>query len=133
MPSKYEKIRLKIASYLRTDMTDTAIAKECGSSPATVARVRKLVEEDCTLKDKPRSGRPHRLTPRDERRLCLASKKLPSGSGGTAAALVREFRTADGQRVSRQTAIRTLKKHHLRLHTKRKRAVHSKKNKRKRS
>ena len=58
-----EAKRLEVATLVRAGHTTTDIIKILNVSKATVCRVRKRLEDGESIEDRPRSGRPTKLTP----------------------------------------------------------------------
>uniref|UniRef100_A0A0K2U3P0 THAP-type domain-containing protein n=1 Tax=Lepeophtheirus salmonis TaxID=72036 RepID=A0A0K2U3P0_LEPSM len=58
-----ETKRLEIASLIHAGFDASDIVKQLGVSRHTIYRVRKRLEDGSSLKDRPRSGRPVKLTP----------------------------------------------------------------------
>ncbi len=118
-----EAKRLEIATLIRAGHSNKDIVKFLNVDRHTVYRVRKRVEEGKSLKDRPRSGRPVKLTPEDAK---LAFKAEPTMSmadfakkKGMARSTVSNAINAAGGKSKKYEERPLLTKHHQELRVER--------------
>ena len=97
------------------DKKQNEIAKLLGVSPKCVSSTKKRYEETGSVSDRSRSGRPRKLTFRDENYIFREIRKDPTSSYQK---LATDFNSkTQGVRISKYTIMRYLKKKGLESHT----------------
>lgn len=91
MPSIDEAKRLRVLALLNEGKSQTAIARELGIARGSVQYIIKKYQATGDIRDRQRSGRPSKTTPRERRRLVLLAKYHPKWP---ATRLRREWQTS---------------------------------------
>lgn len=112
MPRLSLQDKARAIGQLEAGVPGYRVAAAFGVSPATISKLKTKFRETGDVKDRPRSGRPRKTTPQEDRFLTLASlrnRRLP------ARALQARFSQRFHRRISEQTVRNRL--HIARLHS----------------
>lgn len=93
-------------------MTNVKIAAELGVSNSGVGKFLKHWKETSTISDKPRSGRPQSLTPKEVRKMLTA---LKTGSVDNAADIMHDPTLRGKKKPAKTTVLRALKTAHAKV------------------
>lgn len=122
MKSKISIFSESVRYYLIQGLSNREIAKKLNLSYATVQRIRQLHKD---VPQKPKEGRPRKLTAQDHKRLV---RYVITGRTTTAPEAAEALRSDTGVSVSKWTIARALKRSHFNAIEKKKKPLLSKKN-----
>lgn len=112
-----EQLRFRAQKLHSEGKSDVYIANRLSKTIKWVKRCLKRFEELGTFKDRPRKGRPKKLTPRDQARLVKAVKGKPRRSLRKTST---SFETSKKEKVSRETIRKSIRSEGLYPHRRRK-------------
>ena len=113
-----EKLRLKVARLHNQSLNDDTVARKLKVTPEFVRNTLLRLNDIGGIKDRPRSGRPSKLTASDKKRLVKQAKGHERRSTRKIAAT---FKTSKSEKIGRDTVRSTLKEQGLIPHRKKKR------------
>jgi len=113
-----EKLRLKVVRLSNQGHNDNTIARKLKVTPKFVRSTIRRLNAIGSIKDRPRSGRPRKLTAADTKRLVNEVKGHERRSTRKVAAT---FKTSKSEKISREKVRLTLKKEKLVPHRRKKR------------
>jgi transposase len=103
-----EEKRCQIWTLKQAGLTNKEITNQTGSSTRTIQKICKRVRETNSFKDRPKTGRPQKLSPRNQR---LALKILKKKQATTAEGVSRVLGEEHNINVSRKTIARAFNRH----------------------
>jgi transposase len=103
--SRHEK-RVQVMTLSKQGISNKEIAKITGLTVRGIQHIKKRVNHTHSFQDKPRTGRPHKLTERNKR---LIPKLLKKKETKTATAISKSLKIHNNINVSRKTVSRALK------------------------
>jgi transposase len=108
------QIRQQIITLFQTgNYSNREIAKQLRVSPSCVDNAVKRMQQTGTPKERPRSGRPSKITPIFRRQLKRAVKKCRESRRKSLRALASQYSEATGSRLSHETVRRSLHSDHI--------------------
>ena len=124
-----EKLRLKVVRLHNQNLNDNTITRKLKVTPKFVSNTLLKLNDIGSIKDRPRSGRPSKLTASDKKRLVKQAKGHERRSSRKIAAT---FKTSESEKIGRNTVRLNLKKQGLIPHRKKRRPKLTQKQKEKR-
>jgi transposase len=100
-----EQKRVIAVTLKKEGVTNKEIAKKTGLTIRGIQTINKRVKQTQSFKEKPRTGRPGKITDRDKR---LILRILKSKQAGTATEICKVLKTSHKIEISRQTVARVL-------------------------
>jgi len=113
-----EKLRLRVVRLPNQSHNDNTIARKLKVSPKFVHNTLRRLNDIGSIKDRPRSGRPRKLTVNDKKRLVKEVKGHERRSTRKIAAI---FKTSKSEKISHVTVRSTLKEQKLVPHRRKRR------------